>query len=104
MKTTNGVLISGYYSGNYNEKDNLTDFSMLISLTNSDCYLLLPDSIDNKGNKKINKGMVYDKLHATYGNAELRIKTGEKKVFSNFGIMNSYFDHRGKKIADFMNS
>ena len=75
-----------------------------MSLTNEDGYVLLPDSLDNKGNKKISRGMVYDKFYAIYGNAELRVKTGEKKVFSNFGIMNSYFDHKGRKITDFMNS
>ena len=66
--------------------------------------MLLPDTIDSKGNHKISKGMIYDKFYAIYGNGELRVKTGEKKVFSNFGIMNSYFDNKGKKIIDFMNS
>ena len=72
----NGVIVAGYYSGNYNDKETLNDFSLLMSLTNKDCYNLLPDSFDNKGNKKINRGMVYDKFYAIYGNAELRVKTG----------------------------
>ena len=46
--------------------------------------------------------MVYDPYFLIFGNAELRIKTGEKTVFCNFGIMNSYFNHRGKKVHDFL--
>jgi hypothetical protein len=44
--------------------------------------------------------MVYDPYFLIFGNAELRIKTGEKTVFSNFGIMNSYYNSRGKKVQD----
>ena len=46
--------------------------------------------------------MVYDPYFLIFGNAELRIKTGEKTVFSNFGIMNSYFNSRGKKVQDLL--
>lgn len=69
VKTTNGIIVAGYYSGNYNDKEILSDFSLLMSLTNEDGYVLLPDSLDNKGNKKISRGMVYDKFCAIYGNA-----------------------------------
>jgi hypothetical protein len=37
--------------------------------------------------------MTYDPYYVIFGNAEMRIRTGEKKVFSNFGIQNSYFDY-----------
>ena len=43
-------------------------------------------------------GMIYDKFFLIYGNAEIRIKYGEKKVYSNFGINNSYFFNRGDKF------
>ena len=46
--------------------------------------------------------MVYDPYFLIFGNAELRIKTGEKTVFSNFGIMNSYYNSRGKKVHDLL--
>jgi hypothetical protein len=33
-----------------------------------------------------------------FGNSEIRIKSQEKKVYSNFGISNSYFKSRGFKV------
>jgi hypothetical protein len=44
--------------------------------------------------------MVYDSYFLIFGNTELRIKTGEKTVFSNFGIMRFYYNSRGKKVQD----
>jgi hypothetical protein len=49
--------------------------------------------------------MTYDPYYAIFGNAEMRVRTGEKKVFCNFGIQNSYFDYDGKnrRIEAFLN-
>ena len=43
-------------------------------------------------------GMVYDRYFLIYGNSEIRIKSGEKKLFSNFGINNSYFWSQGENV------
>ena len=104
VKTINSAFVAGFYSGNYNEKEEiLNSFSLLISLTNDDSFVLQADS-EGKASKKANRGMIYDKFYAIYGNAELRVKTGEKKVFSNFATVNAYFNNRGKKVVDFLNS
>ena len=42
--------------------------------------------------------MVYDKFFLIYGNSEIRLKYGEKKVFSNFGINSGNFLSRGDKV------
>ena len=42
--------------------------------------------------------MVYDRYFLIYGNSEIRIKSGEKKLFSNFGINNSYFWSQGENV------
>lgn len=47
--------------------------------------------------------MIYDTFFAIYGNAEIRIKTGFKTVFSNFGVSNAYFNNGGDKIDKFLN-
>jgi hypothetical protein len=47
--------------------------------------------------------MIYDTFFAIYGNAEIRIKTGFKTVFSNFGVSNSYFNSRGDKVDKLLN-
>ena len=45
------------------------------------------------------KGTNYDDFYFVLGNSELRIKTGEKTLFSNFGIANSCFRARGHKVS-----
>jgi len=46
--------------------------------------------------------MQYDKYYMLFGNAELRVREGEKKVFSNFGVNNAFYNNRGKKRIDFL--
>ena len=47
--------------------------------------------------------MTYDQFYIIYGNAEIRIKTGQKTIFSNFAVNNGYYDAKGHKINDFLN-
>ena len=47
--------------------------------------------------------MIYDTFFAIYGNAEIRVKTGFKTVFTNFGVSNGYFNSRGDKVDRFLN-
>ena len=48
-------------------------------------------------------GMVYDKYFLIMGNSEIRIKTGESKLFSNFGINSSYFNSKGDTVNILLN-
>lgn len=43
-------------------------------------------------------GMVYDKFFLIFGNSEIRIRHNENKVYSNFGVNNSYFMCRDHKV------
>ncbi len=47
--------------------------------------------------------MIYDSFFVIYGNAEIRIKTGLKTVFSNFGVSNAYYNSGGDKVDKFLN-
>ena len=46
--------------------------------------------------------VTYDDFFIIFGNSELRIKSLENKVFSNFGINNGYFNNRGHKVDYFL--
>lgn len=49
------------------------------------------------------RGMTYDPYYLIFGNAELRVRAGESKVFSNLGINNSYFNSEGSRAKDLFN-
>jgi hypothetical protein len=99
-KTLKGTYIAGYYSGEYADTI-MIEPGLLISVTNNESYVLnVPDH--NSKSSTVYRGMVYDPYFLIFGNAELRIRAGEKSVFCNFGIMNSYYNHRGKKVHDFL--
>ena len=44
------------------------------------------------------RAITYDDYYLIFGNSELRVKTLEWRVFSNFGIMNSFYDCRGHRV------
>ena len=75
---------------------------LLVSVTNNTSYTLIEKKPGGKDPNAIRR-MTYDNYFALFGNAEIRVKAGEKKVFSNFGINNAYFNSRGHKIDRFLN-
>ena len=54
--------------------------------------------------KENSKAFTYDPRYIIFGNSELKIKTNDKKkiVFSNFGITNSFYETKSKKVVDFL--
>lgn len=42
--------------------------------------------------------MTYDEFFFIIGNSELRMRSSEMKLFSNFAINNSFFDSRGYSV------
>lgn len=64
-----------------------TDRGLIISLTNSKVFRCC----ENK------KSVGYDSYYIIFGNSEIRIKSLEKKVFSNFGIGNGFYASNGLK-------
>jgi len=43
--------------------------------------------------------VTYDTFFLIFGNSELRLKQGETKFFTNFGIANSFYDSSGEKYT-----
>lgn len=63
---------------------------LIISLTNRKFFTLVAE---NK------RAIIYDEYYLIFGNSELRIKSLDNKVFSNFAINNSYYASRGEKVT-----
>lgn len=100
VKTKNAI-VAGFYPGALRDKEILNKGGLLISVTNDNSYLLYNKKPGD--NKTIYRGMIYDTFFAIYGNAEIRVKSGFKTVFSNFGVSNSYYNSRGDRIDKFFN-
>lgn len=74
----------------------MTEPGILIAVNKNESFLL-----KEPVNAKKFRGMVHDEYFIVYGNAELRIRTGEHTFFSNFGINNSYYNSKNKKLNYF---
>jgi hypothetical protein len=44
------------------------------------------------------KAIAYDDYYLIFGNSEIRLKSGEGIVFSNFGIANSHFENNHQTV------
>lgn len=62
---------------------------MIISLTSRRVYYPL---VKNK------RAVAYDDYFIIFGNSEVRLKSQDKKIFSNFGVNNGYYQNNGDKI------
>lgn len=52
--------------------------------------------------KQKQRAISYDDYYLIFGNSELRLKSLEQKLFSNFGIANSYYDPKGEKVISIL--
>ena len=43
------------------------------------------------------RAITYDDYYLIFGNSEIRLRSLEFKLFSNFGISNIFYDSRGDK-------
>lgn len=48
------------------------------------------------------QAITYDEYFIIWGNSQIRIRFGEDLVFSNFGILNSYYDNKRDRIDEFL--
>jgi hypothetical protein len=96
---TKKAIVAGFYPGELKDKEMLTKGGLLVSVTNDQSYTLF----EKKAGMTNIRGMTYDQFFVIYGNAELRIKSGLKTVFSNFGVNNAFYNSRGHKVDRFLN-
>lgn len=80
----------------------MTEEALILSLDSGKTYFLNTlqhNPAKDPKDTKLMRGMIYDKYFLIFGNAEVRVRTGEKLVFSNFGKVNSsYFDARRENV------
>jgi len=48
------------------------------------------------------RAITYDDYYLIFGNSEIRLRSLEFKLFSNFGISNSFYDSRGDKVQELL--
>lgn len=82
--------IAAYSEGCLKPKTASDKDGIIMSLNNRKCYYPL---------EKNKKATVYDEYFVIFGNSEIRIKSQEKKVFSNFGLNSSYYKHDGDTVS-----
>ena len=89
VKTSNGQFIAGFSEDSFKEGKHPQKDGLIISMTNKTTFTL----------REVNKNAtIYDKLFIIFGNSEIRIRVLEAKVFSNFNIVNSFYNPKGHKV------
>jgi hypothetical protein len=92
VRTASGMFVAGYSESSFNSKESASKGGMLLSLSNQKSYELLPKM----------RALTYDDYYLIFGNSELRIKSLENKVFSNFGMASGYYNRRGDSVDSFL--
>jgi hypothetical protein len=82
VRLKNGRIVAGYSNHPIVHGCKGGDNGLLLSVTTEQVFRL----------RAPNKAIFYDEYYIIFGNSELRVKSGENLVYSNFGISNSYFD------------
>lgn len=86
IKLKNGWTCGGYSEGGFIPKHQSDKDGLIFSLTMRKFFEL---KVRNK------KAITYDEFYIIFGNSELRIKSQENKLFSNFGLTSSFYDSKG---------
>ena len=93
VKMINGYFVAGYAEGIFKPRSPSDKSGLIMSLTNQKCYQLV---------QRNKKSIGYDDFFVIFGNSEIRIKSQQKKIFSNFGLSNSYYRHNGDGVSTFL--
>lgn len=92
VKTVSGFYLAGYSESPVTSKAPASKGGLLVALNNRKAFPLLANK----------KSVTYDSFFLIIGNSEIRLKNQEWKVFSNFGIANSFFNNMGSGVNDLL--
>ena len=92
VKTAAGYYLAGFSESPISNKAPASKGGLIIALNNRKVFPLI--------NGK--KSVTYDSFFLIIGNSEIRLKNQEWKVFSNFGIANSFFNSLGCGVNDLL--
>ena len=90
VRLINGYTIAAWSEGGFSPSTTPSHDGLLLSLTNRKVFRLLQAN---------HRAVAYDDFFLIFGNSELRLKTGEKGVFSNFGVQNAFYNCSGEKVG-----
>lgn len=88
IKLVNGGCVAAYSEGQFKRETSTKD-GLIISLTNREYFTLV---------EKNRRAITYDDFYLIFGNSEIRLRSQDKELFSNFGISNGYFASRNKRV------
>jgi hypothetical protein len=66
--------------------------------TGEDAFIMVLNTGNIYELKKGSRAISYDEYYLLFGNSEIRLRSGESLIFSNFGIANSNFDNKGQSV------
>ena len=92
IKTVKGYHIACVSEAPFAPKSGKQGRGWLISLTKGRVYR----SAAGK------QAVLYDEMYLIFGNQEIRVDGSSNKVFSNFGISNSFYNTSGNDVRDFL--
>lgn len=90
IRLSNGFYAAAYSEAPFVSRSVSSGDALLISITNQKVFYLVEQN---------RRGIIYDDYYIIFGNSELRLRSQENRVFSNFGISNGYFANRGEKVS-----
>ena len=105
---TEHALVAAYYSGVLEASGVMDQEALILSLDKRRVIRLnnarnYPNVPRDPREARVIRSLTYDPYYLIFGNAELRVRAGEEKVFSNLGINNSYFNSEGWRAKDLLN-
>jgi hypothetical protein len=86
------MYLAAFSESPISEKKLANKKGLIISLSSNKVFHLIPGK----------KSVTWDSFFLIIGNSEVRLKHQEWKVFSNFGIANSYFNPNGSTVNDLL--
>lgn len=93
IKLANGNFLAAYTEDSFQPKKTSQGEGLIISLTRQEVFTLI---------ERRRRAITYDDYFLIFGNSQVRLRSGQNKVFSNFAISNSYFNPRGKRVSDIL--
>ena len=88
-RLTNGRIVAAYSEDPISHGGGASSGAMVMSVTEKKAFKLMSEK----------RPVTYDTFFAIFGNSEFRLKTGELRFYTNFGIGNCFFDAQGFKYT-----
>lgn len=98
-KLANGQTIAGYSEPPFKPQTNV-DYreGYMFAFKNRKTFTLKKQPT-SKANKTIPKPITYDEYYIIWGNSDIRIRSGNKEIYSNYSTANCSYEEKGNPNA-----